>query len=303
MNQKTEGAAAFERFLGIIRRLRAPGGCPWDIEQTPLSLRSSLVEEAFEAVDAISCKDAAHTEEELGDVILNCVMIALMHEEAGDFSVSHLFDELSAKLVRRHPHVFSESEAREYLAAYSGNPEETTRRLNPEEVLAQWDVIKDGLENRKGESILDGITPGFPPLLKAYKIQKKAAKRGFDWQKPDEALEKVREEFAEVKGAAENLSALGAAEKPFTAQAGSALDAAQLALEEELGDLFFSLVNWARHLGVDPEVALSRANAKFSRRFREIEGAAAAEGKPMEALSLEQLDQYWKRVKNNEKKE
>jgi tetrapyrrole methylase family protein/MazG family protein len=292
---------SFEHLFEIIMRLRNPGGCPWDIEQTPLSMRDSLVEEVFEAVEAISQEDAAHTKEELGDVLLNTLMIAYMHEQAGDFTLAQVFDDLSQKLVRRHPHVFSESEATAFLAKIAGAPA-VGAKLSPDEVLSQWDVIKAGLEQRKTESILDEVAHGFPPLLKAYKLQKKAAKKGFDWASADEVYTKVTEELHEVLDA---VSLRGktdpGAPKPFTAEADAAQNSAQLKVEEEMGDLLFALVNWARHLGVDPVVALSRANEKFSRRFRAVEKAVEGGGKDMKSLSLEELDCFWEDIKKKEK--
>ncbi|GMO53050.1 MAG: nucleoside triphosphate pyrophosphohydrolase [Treponemataceae bacterium] len=293
MGSLEQAEQSFARFFAVIQRLRGPGGCPWDIEQTPLSMRDDLIEEAFEAAEAVSERDAAHVKEELGDVLLNTFIIAYMHEQAGDFAVSDMLDALSQKLIRRHPHVFSESEANEYL-------KETARAgkdaLSPDEVLAQWDAIKAGVENRKSESVLDEVSAGFPPLLKALKLQKKAAKKSFDWRNEGEVRAKVREEFDEVLEAMEAVKAQGDGE-PFTAAAPDALNTAQLALEEETGDLLFAVVNWARHLRVDPVIALSRANNKFSARFRAIERAIESEGKDMKSLSLEELDVYWERAK------
>jgi tetrapyrrole methylase family protein/MazG family protein len=299
MNPAEQAEKSFSRFFAVIRRLRGEGGCPWDIEQTPLSMRDDLIEEAFEAVEAISERDAAHVKEELGDVLLNTLIIAYMHEQAGDFSVREMFDALTEKLVRRHPHVFSESEANAYL---KNTAQAKAGALSPDEVLAQWDEIKAGVEKRKGESILDEVGAGFPPLLKALKLQKKAAKKSFDWRNADEVRAKVMEEFDEVLEAAENVNAARASDgrdavEPFTAASTVALDTAQLALEEEIGDLLFAVVNWARHLRADPVTALSRANDKFSARFLAVERAVEAEGRDMKSLTLEELDAYWERAK------
>jgi tetrapyrrole methylase family protein/MazG family protein len=288
--QQTSGQQAMEafgRFFGIIRRLRNPDGCPWDRDQTPLSMRRDLIEEVFEAVDAISCNDSAHAQEELGDVFLNTLMISYMYEQAGAFTVAEVFNAVGEKLVRRHPHVFTESEGRSFLQE---------GRLSPGQVLNQWEAIKSGLEKRQGDSILDEVPAGFPPLLKAYKLQKKAAKKGFDWKSPQEVYPKVLEEMQEVLEAVEALAGPNTC-KPFTANATEEQNHKQLHLEEEIGDLFFALVNYARHLGIDSSVALERANEKFSRRFREVEKLAVAGGKKMEDLSLDALDRLWENVK------
>ena len=277
---------SFARFFGILKRLRAAGGCAWDIDQTPLSMRDSLIEEAFEAAEAISQADAPHVKEELGDVLLNACMIAYMHEQAGDFSVARMFDELTDKLIRRHPHVFKAADA--------------DAALDPGQVLAQWDSIKANVEKRAGESILDEVSEGLPPLLKAYKLQKKAAKKHFDWQHADEVAAKVREEFDEVLEAFAQARQCGGTDTPppFTAGAPAARNEAQLLLEEEIGDLLFSVVNWARHLHVNPSVALSRANHKFSRRFRAVERAVESQGKKMTDLSAAELDAHWQAAKS-----
>ena len=186
-------AAAYKRLYETIKTLRAPGGCPWDREQTPLTMRRDLIEETFEAVDAVSSGDAAHAKEELGDVMLNASMIAYMYEQQNDFSVADAIDELTDKLIRRHPHVFPQSE---------GMSEVTENVTTGEQVLNQWDRIKENVEGRKSrKTILDEVPEGFPPLLRAYKMQKKAAKKGFDWQSTESVAAKVYEELDEVKEA------------------------------------------------------------------------------------------------------
>ncbi|MDR3312588.1 MAG: nucleoside triphosphate pyrophosphohydrolase [Spirochaetaceae bacterium] len=289
-----ETQEAFARFFAIIRRLRAPGGCPWDIDQTPLSLRSGFIEETFEAVDAITADDGDHVREELGDVLLNVVIIAYMYEQQGDWTVAAMLEEVAEKLIRRHPHVFSQSQGRAFLRENTASPGA---------VLAQWDDIKTGLEHRGGESVLDQVPAGFPPLLRAWKMQKKAAKQNFDWRRAEDVYRKVQEEIAEVREAAAKRDSLtgpagNGGPAPFTTGAGDAQNAAQLHLEEEVGDTFFALVNWSRHLGVDPTVALGRANGKFARRFRLVEKAAARRG--MTDFTLEELDRFWEQAKQEE---
>jgi tetrapyrrole methylase family protein/MazG family protein len=291
---------AFEQFFCTIQRLRGEGGCPWDIDQTPLAMRSGLIEEVFEAVDAISDGDATHAKEELGDVLLNTLIISYMYEQAGDFTVAEVFDALTEKLIRRHPHVFARGEPSPHRGSVAsaesgGKAPSQSASLNPDEVLTQWEAIKAGIEHRCGDSILDEVPEGFPPLLKAYKLQKKAAKKGFDWKAAADVYSKVQEEISEVMEASEKLAPVTA--KPFTVGATAAQSEAQLHLEEEIGDAFFALVNWSRHLHCDPSTALARANEKFSRRFRAVEKLAEADGKEMKSLTLEELDQFWEQAK------
>lgn len=284
-------ALAYKRLYETIRILRAPGGCPWDREQTPLSMRRDLIEEVFEAVDAISEGDAAHAKEELGDVLLNATMIAYMHEQQHDFSVADALNELTEKLIRRHPHVFPESEGK---IAATGNVQ------TGEEVLAQWDAIKANVEKRTGDSVLDDVPKGFPPLLRAYKLQKKAAKKGFDWQDIRTVREKVFEELAEVADAVQRYEAqqcTAARTCTDISPCEAEHNAAQLHVEEEVGDAFFALVNYARHLGVDPEIALSHANKKFYRRFSYVEAQCRERNIPMDNAHLEDEDALWNEAK------
>jgi tetrapyrrole methylase family protein/MazG family protein len=288
---------AFAHFFDIIRRLRAPDGCPWDRDQTPMSLRSTFIEETFEAIDAISADDSAHVREELGDALLNVILIAYMYEQAGDWTVAQMIQDIADKLVRRHPHVFKNSAGKAFLHDPSKTPDAGT----PEDVLVQWDEIKAGLEKRQHDSVMDEVPGGFPPLLKAYKIQKKAAKQGFDWNDTEGPLDKLKEEIREVEEARKSCAPVNSSgdnsPEPFTVNAAPEQNAAQLRLEEEVGDAFFSLVNWSRKLGVDPSAAMERASQKFARRFREVEKQAKASGKPMKEHTLEELDRYWDKAK------
>ncbi len=264
---------AFGRLYGIIARLRGPGGCPWDIEQTPMSLRETLVEESYETVEAITEGDARHVKEELGDVFLNATMLSYMYEQAGDFLVRDSLEEVAEKLVRRHPHVFGETEG------FAG-PGSSGRTDTAEKVLAQWDLIKRGVEGRKADSVLDEVSRGMPALERAHKLQKKAAKNGFDWASLDDVWPKVDEEIAELREAV----AARAASK----------------IEDELGDVLFAIVNVARHLKVDPGVALTRTNAKFTRRFRHVEASMKAAGIPMDKGHLAEMDRFWDEAKASE---
>ena len=283
-------AEAFGRLYSIVARLRAPDGCPWDREQSPQSLRGSVVEEAYELVEAIDEGDAPHVAEEAGDLFLLATMICYMQEQKGSFSVVDSLAGLCDKLVRRHPHVFGAAVAE-----------------TPDAVLKQWDEIKVNVEGRRRkDSVLDAVSRALPPLERAYKLQKKAAKAGFDWARAGDVWAKAREELLEAEQACETLAAGGGtargeanAEANDGDKAGEAVSRA--ALEEELGDLLFSAVNLSRFLGVDPAIALHAANEKFSRRFRRVEKRMAASGQEMTAANMALMDGYWDEAKAEEK--
>ena len=243
----------------IVRILRAPGGCPWDAEQTHQSIRRNFLEEAYEAVEAIDEGSPEHLEEELGDVLLQVVMHARMEEEAGRFNLDGVADGICKKLIYRHPHVFGD-------VSVSGTGE----------VLSNWEALK---RKEKGQATntdaLEAVARSLPALWRAEKVQKKARKAGFDWPDVSGALDKLSEELEELKTAA----------------------AEGTNVAEELGDLLFSAVNAARFLKVDPEDALNGATDKFIGRFRRVEAGAAGQGKAMEDMSLAELDQLWDRAK------
>lgn len=282
---------AFNRLLNVIKILRCENGCPWDKEQTPLSMRRDLIEEAFEAVDAITQADAPHAKEELGDVMLNATMISYMYEQSGDFKVAEVFNELSEKLIRRHPHVFPDSEGKVCV-------EKEVK--DSSQVLSQWDKIKENLEGRKTGCILDEVPEGFPPLLRAYKLQKKAAKKGFDWDNIEDVKAKVFEELDEVEEAralAEKAVSKQQA-KAFERKSGADANSTQLKLEEEIGDLLFAVVNYARKLGVDPETALNSTNEKFYRRFSYVQKKMEESGEEMQHGKLSVMDKFWDEAKS-----
>ena len=267
-DNNTSPSKHFSTFLDIIAELRGPDGCPWDKEQTTRSMRGYLLEESYEAVEAIDEDDSDHLREELGDVLLILGMIARIEEERDAFSFGQVVEEINAKLVRRHPHVFGDEKVR-----------------NADEVLANWERIKTDIEGRsKADSILDGIPLSLPPLERSWKIQKKAAKKGFDWPDPDGPKSKILEELAEI-------------EAVVSEGGGASLEK----IEEEVGDLLFSVVNYARHLGVDPALALSGTNAKFEERFRSVETRMERDGQAMESGNLELMDRYWEAAKNEKK--
>lgn len=281
---------AYNRLYNVVSILRSENGCPWDREQTPMSMRRDLIEETFETVDAITQNDSEHAKEELGDVLLNATMISYMYEQKGDFTLAQVLNELSEKLIRRHPHVFPESEGR---VCEQGDVK------NGEQVLSQWDRIKENVEGRKTECILDEVPDGFPPLLKAFKYQKKAAKKGFDWDNIDDVKAKVREEFEEAENARLERDSAASKQnaKVFERNSTKEADDAQKHLEEEIGDFFFALVNYARKLGVDPETALNRANRKFYRRFSYVQRKMQETGQEMANGALSIMDKFWDEAK------
>lgn len=283
---------AFNRLYNVVKILRCPEGCPWDKEQTPLSMRRDLIEETFEAIDAITQEDPFHAKEELGDVMLNATMISYMYEQKGDFSVAEVFNELAEKLIRRHPHVFPESE---------GSVCANTPVKNGEQVLNQWDRIKENLEGRKTECILDEVPQGFPPLLKAYKMQKKAAKKGFDWDNVEDVKAKITEELAEVEEARLKVNELLKNQDAhvFEMKSSKEADEAQKELEGEIGDLLFAVVNYARHLGVDPETALNATNTKFHKRFSYVQKKMEENEIPMIQENLSKMDEFWNEAKTS----
>lgn len=269
-------AEEFENFFNIIKRLRAPGGCPWDIEQTPLSMRTALLEETYEAIEAINedgykNAGAAHVKEELGDVILNALMISYMYEQAGIFSSAQMFAEVSEKLIRRHPHVFGQTEGFE-------GKDSAYKAATSEDVLNQWEKIKDTVEKRgESVSVLDSVSKEFPPMLKALKIQKKVSKTGFDWESAEGSMEKIDEELCEFREAVNS----GDKER----------------IEDELGDIFFALINTACLLDVNPELAMQRTNKKFEMRFKYIERKMKECGLKLCRENLEKMEEFWQQAK------
>lgn len=262
-------SSEIQRLREIIARLRAPGGCPWDREQTPTSLSPSLIEEAYEVVDAITREDRNDLEEELGDLLINILMQAEIAAEQEAFSLESIASSASEKLIRRHPHVFGEAVA------------DTS-----DAVLTQWEEIKRAERKAKGgeigpASLLDGVAYAFPALVRAQKIQKNAAKAGFDWERPEDVLDKIREEIAEVE-----------AEMPRR-------DGTKERLAEEVGDLLFAVVNLARALSIDAESALRAATTKFEQRFRIME--AGADGREFSTLTMDEMNLLWEKAKQLEK--
>jgi len=271
-------AEGFKKLYTIVARLRAQDGCPWDREQTPLSIRNNIIEEAYELVEAITSKDSEHTKEELGDLFMLATMTLSMYEQEGSFQASDVFDAVVAKLVRRHPHVFGDSDA-----------------STPDQVVAQWNEIKEKKEGRrKKDSILDDVPKHLPPLEKAYKIQKKAAKVGFDWTNSEGVWDKLTEESAEVKEAAAALPMFAADTSDSQAVADSQ---AYDRLEQEMGDLLFTAVNLARFYKIDPSLALQRANEKFTERFHYIENQLKKDGRTPDPSLSQSMESLWDEAK------
>ncbi|MCL2477915.1 MAG: nucleoside triphosphate pyrophosphohydrolase [Treponema sp.] len=252
---------SFLSLLDIVAKLRSPEGCPWDREQTSQSLRGDLVEETYECIEAISENDPGHIKEELGDLFFLVIMIAHIFQENGSFSVSDVMECTSEKLIRRHPHVFA-----------------GTKVKDTAEVLANWDRIKVEQEGRRPkDSVLDEVKGGLPPLERAYKLQKKAAKTGFDWADIDGVFDKFREELDEAK---------------------EAVGGARDSLEDELGDVLFMAVNLCRFLKTDPSIAMQKANSKFIRRFGHVEKRMKETGQEIKQENLAVMDSYWDEAKH-----
>ncbi len=282
---------SFQNLLDTIKTLRAPGGCPWDIDQTPLSMRHDLLEECFETIDAITKNDAQHAREELGDLMFNALVMCYMFEQRGDFTIDDVFDDVNAKIIRRHPHVFEQSE---------GKSQMEKKPLDSAEVLVNWDKIKENVEGRKSESVLDSVPDNFSSLEKSLKMMKKAAKKNFDWTSIEQVKAKFREELCEVQEAEQEVSEArkNLSEKPFTVSSSNEnLNAAQLHLEEEIGDAIMAFVNYSRWVSVDPEIALDRSIRKFKKRFQFVEKSMEENGIPMDKNHLDEMIKFWNEAK------
>jgi len=252
----------FDRLVEIMRVLRSPEGCPWDIKQTHESLKPYLIEEAYEVIDAIDKGDSQKLKEELGDLLLHIVFHARIAAEEGEFDIDDVSETISEKLIQRHPHVFGED----------------ARRISAEEVLANWEHIKATTSNDDNYYVLDGLPLSMPALLKAYRIQEKVDRFGFDWSNAVDILEKFEEEKSELEEAIQS----GDTKR----------------IEDELGDLLFTVVNLSRHLKVVPEAALNSTCDKFRNRFKLMEDMIRADGLELGGLDIEQLDEYWEKAKN-----
>ncbi|HID56084.1 TPA: nucleoside triphosphate pyrophosphohydrolase [Candidatus Poribacteria bacterium] len=251
----------FERLVQVVAALRGESGCPWDKAQTHETLKSDLLEETYEVLEAIDSGDPDKLREELGDLLMQVMLHSQIASEEDLFDAYDVVETITEKLIRRHPHVFGDVTV-----------------SSPQEALSNWEAIKRGERGyQERRSILDGIPTGLPSLLRARKLQGRASRVGFDWGKPEEVLPKIEEEIEELK---------------------RAISSGELGeIEEEIGDLLFAVVNLARLLQVEPEEALRKANEKFIRRFKELERRAESSGKDLREMSLEEMDEIWDQIK------
>lgn len=244
-----------------MSELRGPKGCPWDREQTHESILPQLIEESYEVISAVDDKNYPHLCEELGDLLLHIIFHSQMASEKKNFTIDDVINGITAKLIRRHPHVFGDVKVE-----------------NAGEVVKNWDEIKAGEKKKhKGESYLDSVPKALPPLLQAYQLTKKASKQGFDWEKTDDVIEKIDEEINEIKEAHSRKNSNE--------------------IRNEIGDLFFALVNLCRFLKVQPEEALRQANEKFRKRFKIMEKKIQLKKKNMADMTLKELDRLWDEAK------
>ncbi len=271
----------FDELVRVMAKLRAPDGCPWDRKQTHDSLKPYLVEEAYEVLEAIDRKDLEGLREELGDVLLQVLFHAQIGAEAGAFTIDEVMQHLAAKLVRRHPHVFGDSQK-------GGDS------LHADEVLARWEQIKRDERQQTGQpgSLLDGVPKTLPALLRAFQLQARAARVGFDWTQVGQVMEKVEEELRELREAMAPGSQ-GTSPTDTTEASGELQDR----VESEFGDVLFALVNLARFIKVNPEEALRKAVNRFTDRFQYLEAQAASAGRTLEEMTLEEMDALWVEAK------
>ena len=272
-------------LIAIMARLRGPDGCPWDREQTSRSLKPYLLEEVYEVLEAIDAEKASSLKEELGDLLLQILFQAQIASEQNQFSFDEIVNELANKLIRRHPHVFHDTDAPSSI---------TTAR----DVSRQWDQLKQQEQPRGQErsSLLHGIPKISPALQRAFQVQKRAARGGFDWATIEPALEKFKEELDELYSATVDTLQSSSEGQPPQQDLKN-----QEHIEAELGDVFFALVNVARFLRVNPEEALRRATNKFMARFHFVESQAASEGRKLSDYTLPQLDEWWEAAKYQER--
>lgn len=244
----------FRELVNIVKKLRAPDGCPWDRQQTLYSLKEYLIEEVFELVDAIDKKDIDNIKEELGDLLLHVILHSTIAEEENLFTLNDVIKSISEKLIRRHPHVFGD-----------------TKVESSDDVMVNWEKIKK--EEKKNRSILDEIPNGLPSIQKALKLQERARKVGFDWDSADDCLQKVNEEFKEF------IDAVSSNNKDK--------------ISHELGDLFFALINFSRFIKINPDESLRKTNERFLKRFNYIEKKLHENHLTFDDVTLDELDKYW----------
>ena len=269
MSDASRAAREFIRLVEIMSTLRGPGGCPWNREQTIDTLKPFVLEETYEVLEAIDRHDHAALAEELGDFVFEAVFLAQLESEAGHFTIADSLQSVADKLVRRHPHVFRRDEGEAALESAG-------------QVRVRWEEIKaqERGAGTQSKSLLSGIAPALPALLRAYHIGVRAASVGFDWTAPGDIVEKIQEEVDELR---EVVGKDGPIDHPRA--------------EEEMGDLLFAIANLSRKLGIEPETALRKANDKFTRRFEKVERSVAAAGRAMKEMTLAELEAEWQRAK------
>lgn len=290
----------FERAVSIMARLRAPGGCPWDREQTFDTIRPYTLEEAYEVVEAIDKRDWDELVGELGDLLLQVLFYAQMAKEDEKFGIDDVLDTLSNKLINRHPHVFGD-----VVAETSG------------QVLRNWEAIKaeekkkrleqgggkSAKESSAPESVLSGVSTGVPALMEAHKLSSRAAHVGFDWPNIEGLFDKLKEETDELRAEVDKIPPPGpvpVGRGTAGAKGSSVAPELQQRMEDEIGDLLFVLVNVARYLSVDPESALRKTNRKFRRRFQHVEDKLREQGKKVESATLDEMEALWQQAKESE---
>ena len=263
LSMSTDFASAerFQELWQTVCKLRSPEGCPWDREQDFASMKNQFLDEVYEFIDALEADDSRAMSEELGDLFFHLLFFSCLGEDGERFKLETTLEQIKAKLIRRHPHVFSDTEVDD---------------ISPEEVKVNWDRIKREVEGKEYKSVLDSVPTSLPPLLKAFVLGQKASKVGFDWASPAEIMPKLYEELAEVE---------------------EVLESGGERLQEELGDLLFVVVNLVRLSGFEPGRVLNRANLKFSQRFRFMEHQAQSQGSTLAALTLEKQEFLWQQAK------
>lgn len=255
---------SFDELVALMLKLRGPDGCPWDRKQTLASLKPFIIEESYEVVDAIDRDDRQALQEELGDFLLQAVFVAEITREEGSFGIEDAITSIYDKLVRRHPHVFGDVEARD-----------------AEQVLINWEKLKNEERKAENKSVLAGVPQSLPALLKASRLTEKAARVGFDWRRAEDVFDKIEEEIGELREAVEGKDSSS--------------------IHDEVGDLLFTIANIARKLDINPEEALQSTNRKFRRRFESMERAVRAGGRNLDQLTLEQMDALWDEAKAAER--
>jgi MazG family protein len=276
--------ANFTDLVALMSRLRSPEGCPWDREQTYATLAPMLLEEAYEAFEAVEKAREGRPEnlrEELGDLLFQIVFYAQVARERGEFTIDDVTDAIHSKMVRRHPHVFGDTVVRDNEA-----------------LLRNWETLKAeekraaGKEKEADASLLEGVSARAPALMEAHQLTTKAARVGFDWQTVEDIFDKLQEEIVELRAAIRER-----------VEAGAGTEAAEQHVREEVGDLLFAVTNVARHLEVEPEAALKLTNRKFRRRFRYIERGLEARGRELGSATLEEMEELWQEAKNRSRDE